>query len=130
MNERLKELRKALNLTMESFGSRLGVGKSAINKLEKGENNITDQMQKLICSEFNVNADWLLFGTGDMFVTHTYDEEVAMYVQDILDDEDDAVAQMAKDFIVTYCKLDENSKEVLRQFAKDLIDLQNKRETP
>ena len=87
-------------------------------------------MQKLICSEFNVNADWLLFGTGDMFVTHTYDEEVAMYVQDILDDEDDEVAQMAKDFIVTYCKLDENSKEVLRRFAKDLIDLQNKRETP
>lgn len=35
--ERIKELRKALNLTLEKFGERLGVGKTAISKLEKGE---------------------------------------------------------------------------------------------
>ena len=44
--ERIKELRKALNLTLEKFGERLGVGKTAISKLEKGERNLTDQMCK------------------------------------------------------------------------------------
>ena len=34
MNERIRALRKELNLTMEKFGIRLGVGKTAISKLE------------------------------------------------------------------------------------------------
>lgn len=130
MNDRIRQIRKSLSLTMEAFGKRLGVGKTAISLIESGKNSVTDQMRKAIIREFDVNPEWLLYGTGEMFVTHSHDEEVAMYVQDILDDEDDEIAQMAKDFIVTYCKLDENSKEVLRRFAKDLIDLQSKRETP
>lgn len=44
LNERIKKLRKTLGLTLEKFGERLGVGKTAINKLEKGENNVTDQL--------------------------------------------------------------------------------------
>ena len=46
MNERIKELRKNLDLTMEKFGARLGVGKTAISKLENGERNLTDLMFK------------------------------------------------------------------------------------
>lgn len=130
MNERLKILRKALGLTMEGFGNRLGVGKSAINKLEKGENNITDQMQKSIIREFDVNPEWLLHGTGEMFATHSHDEEVAMYTQDILDSEDDEIAKIIQDFIVVYGKLDSDSKAVLKNVARDLIELHNKRETP
>lgn len=66
MNERIKELRKNLNLTMEKFGIRLGVGKTAISKIEKGDNSLTDQMFKSICREFNVNEEWLRNGTGEM----------------------------------------------------------------
>ena len=31
LNERIKKLRKTLGLTLEKFGDRLGVGKTAIN---------------------------------------------------------------------------------------------------
>lgn len=130
MNERIRELRKALGLTLEKFGESLGVGKTAISKIENGDRNVTDQMQKSICREFNVNTDWLLYGTGEMFVTHTHDEEVAMYTQDILDSEDDEIAKIIQDFIVVYGKLDNDSKSVLRNVAKSMIDLHNKRETP
>ncbi len=65
--ERLKEIRKQNGLTLEIFGARLGVGKQAISKLEKGENKITVQMKKAICREFNVNYDWLEYGTGEMY---------------------------------------------------------------
>lgn len=68
MNERVFILRKELNLTQEVFGQRLGVRKTAISKLEKGENNLTEAMIKLICSEFNANEKWLRYGQGDMFV--------------------------------------------------------------
>ena len=74
MNKRIRELRKILNLTMEKFGGRLGVGKTAISKIEKGDNSLTDQMFKSICREFNVNEEWLRSGYGDMFNPSPPDE--------------------------------------------------------
>ena len=56
--ERIREVRKALNLTLEKFGGKLGVGKTAISKLEKDENNLTEQMTKAICREFHVDYIW------------------------------------------------------------------------
>lgn len=73
MNERLKVLRKKLNLSQEEFGKRLGVTKSAISKLEKSERGITEQMTKLLCREFNVDYLWLTTGKGDMFSTSDFD---------------------------------------------------------
>lgn len=63
-------LRKELGLNQEKFGERLGVGKTAISKLEKGYNNLTEQMARSICREFNVNEDWLRTGEGDMFINY------------------------------------------------------------
>ena len=47
--QRVRELRKSLQLTLEKFGKPLGVGKTAISKIENGENNLTDQMILAIC---------------------------------------------------------------------------------
>ena len=66
-NERVKAIRKELHMTMDAFGARLGVGKTAISKIENGERNLTDQMAKAICREFNVSEEWLRTGEGDMF---------------------------------------------------------------
>lgn len=66
--ERVKEVRKSLNLTLEKFGGKLGVGKTAISKIEKGENNLTEANIKAICREFNVDYIWLTTGEGEMFV--------------------------------------------------------------
>lgn len=71
MKERVKELRKELKLTMEKFGERLGVGKTAISKIEKGENSLTDQMFKAICNVNwdgrYVNEEWLRGNSKKMF---------------------------------------------------------------
>lgn len=65
--ERIKEIRKDLNLTLEKFGEKLGVTKVAISNIEKGNRNLTDQMVKSICREYNVNYDYLMYGTGEKF---------------------------------------------------------------
>lgn len=67
MNERIKELRKALGLTLEEFGAKIGMGKSSVSKIEKGLNGTTDQTIRSICREFKVSEDWLRTGEGDMF---------------------------------------------------------------
>ena len=67
-NERVKEVRKTLGLTLEKFGDRLGIKKAAVSKIEKGENSLTDANIKAICREFSVDYMWLTTGEGQMFV--------------------------------------------------------------
>lgn len=66
-NERIKEIRKSLNMTMEKFGEQLGVTKTAISNIEKSNRNVTEQMRKSIYREFNINENWFRTGKGDMF---------------------------------------------------------------
>lgn len=114
-NERVRVIRKSLNLTMEAFGSRLGVGKTAISKIESGERSLTDQMKKLICREFNVSYDWLEYGQGEMFsdlpksilgdICRAYD----------CDDED-------RKLIETYLECTPDMRFVIRQFFKNFSE--------
>lgn len=67
MNERIKAARKALGLTMEQFGKRVGLSKSAISLIESGKNGTTEQTVASICREFGVNGMWLRTGEGEMF---------------------------------------------------------------
>ena len=46
-NERLKEIRKSLNLTMEKFGERLGVSKATISIFRNGNRNLTLNNDKI-----------------------------------------------------------------------------------
>lgn len=71
--ERVKEIRKALGLTLEKFGEKVGVGKTAISNIEKGNRNLTEQMTKSICREYNVDYMWLTTGEGEMFVENDDD---------------------------------------------------------
>lgn len=66
INDRIKQVRKSKGLTMEQFGSRIGLGKSAVNKIEKGINGTTDQTVQSICREFGVSEVWLRTGDGPM----------------------------------------------------------------
>ena len=118
MNERIKELRKTLGLTMEKFGKSLGVGKSAINKIEKGENNVTEQMLKAICREFHVSEQGLRDGIGDMFVQPV--DETAVLVSNLLENTDDEFYTLVLDIIRTYQQLQPDSQIVFRNFCQQL----------
>ena len=91
MNERVKELRTALGLSTEKFGAHVGVTRSAISRIENGVVNVTEQMQKSICREFNVNEEWLRNGTGEMFNDMSQDEELAYIVGQALPQADEYV---------------------------------------
>ena len=108
--ERVREIRKALNLTLEKFGVKLGVGKQAISKIEKGENSLTDQMAISICREYNVNYDYLMNGDGEMFdaLPQTILEELCKQYD--LDDLD-------KILIELYLEM----SEIERDYLKDKI---------
>lgn len=66
--ERVKKIRKTLGFTLEQFGEKVGVTKQTVSRIENGINNVTDQMTKSICREFNVDYIWLTTGEGEMFI--------------------------------------------------------------
>jgi len=115
LNERIKELRTTLRLSAEKFGSRVGVTRSAISRIENGVVNVTEQMILSICREFNVREEWLRNGTGEMFLDFTEDEFSK------------AAATLSNDafvrsLIVEYWKLDEDSRKLFRDFIHKLSD--------
>lgn len=121
MNERIKELRKTLSLSQEEFGKRVGVTKASISKLEKGERNLTTQMSMSICREFNASQHWLQTGEGDMFKKIPEEDETAVYVSELLEDEDNPLFDIIKEIMHTYNELDPKSKEALKIFSANLI---------
>lgn len=125
VNERIRKLRKSLGLTLEKFGGRLGVGKTAINKLEKGENNVTDQMFKSICREFNVNEEWLRNGTGEMFAIP--EDETAAIVSDLLESRNNQFYDLILDIVKTYQTLSPMDQEIIKKFCQQLAETQKSR---
>ena len=85
--ERIKEIRKTLGLTLEKFGERIGVTKTAISNIENGNRNVTEHMIKSICREFNVDYIWLTTGEGNMFVDT--DDNFIEKIDRIMASEDD-----------------------------------------
>jgi len=92
--ERIREVRNTLGLTLEKFGDRLGVTKVAISNIEKGNRNLTEQMTKAICREFNVDYIWLTTGDGEMFIDT--DDDFLEKIDRIMAGEDDARKNLFK----------------------------------
>ena len=67
IGERIKKLRKMLDLTQQKFGERIGIKGNTVAQYELGRNEPIDAVLSLICREFNVNAEWLRTGEGEMF---------------------------------------------------------------
>jgi transcriptional regulator with XRE-family HTH domain len=119
--ERVKEIRTALSLTLEKFGEKLGVGKTAISKIEKNERSLTDQMAKSICREYNVNYDWLMDEDGDMFsdLPQTVLDELCLQYD--LDDLDRFIVEL-------YVGLPKNVRDGIKAKANELIQKRSHRE--
>ena len=114
MDERLKNIRKALKLSQSEFGEVIGIQKSAVSKLERGETSLTNANIKTICREFDVNENWLRTGEGDMFVERTRNEQIASFVGSLQANADDS---FKKRFISMLSALDDAEWEVLEKMA-------------
>ena len=122
MNERLKKLRKTLDLTQQKFADRLGVKRNTVGQWECGINAITDQVVFSICREFDVNEEWLRTGEGEMFEQITEQQKLLKYTGMLLKDKDSAIVNAIQSFIVTYEQLDDTSKATLEKIAQQFVD--------
>ncbi len=115
--QRVFELRKALELTLEKFGEPLGVTKTTISRIEKEERAITEQMAKAICREYGVSENWLKTGEGEMFEPRSRSEVIAQFAGELMKEED---SSFRKQLIEVLAELDLREWEVLEGIAKKL----------
>ena len=67
MKDRLKKLRKALNLKQRDVAERLGIKVGVIGTWESGGSPIPRARIYQLCHEYNVRREWLERGEGEMF---------------------------------------------------------------
>ena len=119
MKDRLKELRKALNLTQQKFADKLGVKQNTIAQYEMGRNDPSDAVIISICREFNVSENWLRNGEGEMFIPMTLDEEIASFIGGI---QADIEPTFQKRFISALAKLSPEEWKTIEHIMRNMID--------
>ena len=118
VGDRIKNIRKHSNLTLEKFGYKIGIGKSALSQFESGKANPSDRTLLAICREFNVNETWLRTGEGTMFIEPGRDEAIEQFFADVLRDDPD---EFRHRFVSALCRLDVEKWKKAEEFINTLL---------
>lgn len=125
MNNRLKELRKALGLTMEEFGEALGMSKNGISEIENERNGVREPLIRLILSITwsggrKVSEKWLRTGIGDMFEQLSPEDEMIRCLKEI--QHRDPTAMQLR-FIRSVAKLPPDKWGVIEELMTECVSL-------
>ena len=112
MNERIKKLRKFLDLTQQEFAEKIGTARNNIAGYEVARRSPSEAVISLICKTFNVSETWLRTGEGEMFV-QTAEDPVERLCEELHATELDA------EIIRVYFKIDERIRE---PFMRKLLE--------
>ncbi len=104
MNNRIRELRKALGFSQKEFAGQIGLKQNAISYMEKNGSTVTEHNIRMICAQFSVNEDWLRNGSGTMFLENE---------------------KKQKEFFEIFDELSPVLQDYLLKTAKDLLDMQS-----
>jgi hypothetical protein cdifQCD-6_20775 len=105
IGERLKKLRKALNLNQSEFAKKIGMAQNSLSLIETGKNILTQQNINLIGLTFNVSKKWLELGEGEMFVSDN---------------------PKAKEFLELYEQLTPEMQDVIFEHVKTLAEAEKR----
>lgn len=117
MNERLVQIRKAVGLTQTEFAAKLGISRSNIGSYETRATALSSAVIRLVCKTFNVNETWLRTGEGEMFKPVDRESELAMFMGEVMADEDDS---FRKRFLAALVKLDVEDWKVIEKLATEM----------
>ena len=113
INERIKELRKHLHLSQTAFGEKIGLGRGSIKGFDEKTTTPNQLTLQLICDVYNVNLDWLMHGTGEMFSERDTEDEIADFLTKIMCDDDESIR---KRFILALSKFDGDDWKTVEKF--------------
>lgn len=115
LGNRIKKMRKELDLTQQELGKRIGIKPNSISLIESGNRNASEQVILSICREFNVSEDWLRTGDGNMFIQKN-PQPLDELLSNLLDGE--TVTDEDKILVKSFLELPDNSRKAVIDFVK------------
>jgi transcriptional regulator with XRE-family HTH domain len=108
VRNRIKQVRKTLNISQRAFAKRVYISQSLLGDMELGYRNINNRIIHLISSEFNISKNWLMTGEGQMFDGPVIDVQLENLVE-------------------IFNQLDKNMKDYLLAQSKGLLKMQQEK---
>lgn len=87
LGERIKKVRKELDLTQQAFAAEIGSTQNALTGYETGRRNPSAAALNNICKTFNISETWLRTGDGEMFIQQSKEDELKTAVDKLLSGE-------------------------------------------
>ena len=119
LGERIKKLRKELDLTQQKFAEQIGTTQNGIASYEIGRREPSAAVVNNICKTFNVNEQWLRTGDGEMLIKESRDDEIAKFVGKLMAGEED---NFKRRFVAMLARLNESEWEFIEQKALELFE--------
>lgn len=105
MLNRLKEIRKSVDMNQTEFAKQLGITQTAYSMIESGRRPLSDKYIKHICTEFGISELWFRTGDGEMFINSPYEKEFMEIFDNLTPDTQEYLFKMAKELLKTQKKL-------------------------
>lgn len=125
-SERLKALRKVLNIKQGEFAERISTTQGHISDIENGRKNLSERTIKLIClQDWNgkkVNEDFLLGRSNDMFVELSEEDEFMRAATELRLSGDEGIMQA----VIEYWKMSPDQREIIKNFIINIGDAYKK----
>lgn len=117
MNSRIKEIRETAGLTQEEFGKRIGSARNTIANYENGNRCPSNAVVIAICKEFNINEEWLRFGTGEKNKAMDREQELAFITTSLFKEASDSFKYR---LIKALCNMDKAGWESLEKLIDEI----------
>jgi SOS-response transcriptional repressor LexA len=69
-SDRLKTVRETLNINQNEFARTLGFAPSFISDIERDKKELSRELLQKLLEKYQININWLLSGTGEMFLAN------------------------------------------------------------
>lgn len=112
MKDRIRKIRKLLNLTQQEFAKNIGSTQNVLANYEIGRRNPSNSVINNICKTFNVNEEWLRTGMGEIFKPTSQSELNALA-------EKYQLSKEATILIEKFIKLKREQQDAIIEFVKE-----------
>lgn len=113
MKDRLKELRKVLDVKQREVAEKINVSVGLVGRWEAGLQPVPEHNVYRICKEFGVRREWLETGVGEMFEPGETEEDKFVAV-----------------FTTLYEALPEDWQKLFKRVARKLLGVEDDVQTP
>ena len=116
--ERIRDLRKnILHMTQEEFAESIKISRSNLGNIETKKVTVTERVISDICEKHNISKEWLINGTGDVFIEIDKENQLMAWAGSVLGSSDES---FKKRVVKMLSELNESDWETLEKIAEKL----------